>query len=201
MEPTKILSSEHRVIEQVLDCLEAMARGARERGRLDVARAGQALEVLRTFADRCHHGKEEDVLFAWMARRGMPTHVGPLAVMLDEHRAGRAAVARMDAARGAGEAEAFAAAADEYVQLLRDHIAKEDGVLFPMAESMLDEAARAQILDAFASFEHEDLGAGVHEHMLELADGLAIHFGVPLAAERAPVGAGHGCCGQHGGCH
>jgi hemerythrin-like domain-containing protein len=201
MEPTKILSSEHRVIEQVLDCLEAMARGVHERGRLDVERAGQALEVLRTFADRCHHGKEEDVLFAWMARRGMPTHAGPIAVMLDEHKAGRAAIARMDAARAAGEAEAFAAAADEYVALLRDHIAKEDGVLFPMAESMLDEAARAQVLEAFARFEHEDLGAGVHERMLELADGLAFHFGVPLAAERAPVAAGHGCCGHHGACH
>lgn len=200
MQPTQILSSEHRVIEQVLDCLEAMARGVRERGRLDVERAGQALEVLRTFADRCHHGKEEDVLFAWMAKRGMPTHVGPIAVMLDEHKAGRSAIARMDAARAAGDVEAFARAAVEYVDLLRDHIAKEDGVLFPMAESMLDEEARAAVLEAFANFEHQDLGAGVHERMLALADGLADHFGVPRAAERAPAGAGHGCCGHHGGC-
>lgn len=200
MEPTAILSSEHRVIEQVLDCLEAMAASVREHGRLDVARAGQALEVLRTFADRCHHGKEEDVLFAWMARRGMPTHVGPIAVMLDEHRAGRAAIARMDAARAAGEAEAFAQAADEYVVLLRDHIAKEDGVLFPMAESMLDESAREEVLAAFRAFERDDLGAGVHERMLGLADGLAAHFGVPLARDRVPAGAAHGCCGHHGAC-
>lgn len=199
MQPTAILSSEHRVIEQVLDCLEAMSGRVRADGSLDVARAGQALEVLRTFADRCHHGKEEDVLFAWMARRGMPTHVGPIAVMLDEHVRGRAAIARMDAARAAGEAETFAAAANDYVGLLRDHIAKEDGVLFPMAESMLDDGAREEILAAFRAFERDDLGAGVHERMLALADGLAAHFGVPLAAARAPAAAGHVCCG-HGGC-
>lgn len=199
MQPTAILSSEHRVIEQVLDCLEAMARQAHSLGRLDAMRAGQALEVLRTFADRCHHGKEEDVLFAWMARRGMPTRVGPIAVMLDEHCRGRAAIARMEAARAGGEAQAFASAADDYVGLLRDHIAKEDGVLFPMAESMLDAAAREEVLAGFRSLEHDDLGAGTHERMLELADGLAAHYGVPLAAERGPAGTAHVCCG-HGGC-
>ena len=198
MRPTDILSGEHRVIEQVLDCVEALAAQAR-RGQLDGERAEQALEVLRTFADRCHHGKEEDLLFAWMAQRGMPTHVGPVAVMLDEHRSGRALIARMQAAVAGGEAQAFAAAALQYVDLLRDHIAKEDGVLFPMAESMLDDGGREQLLAAFRAFEHEGLGEGVHERMLALADGLAEHFGVALAAARGPATAGHGCCG-HGGC-
>jgi hemerythrin-like domain-containing protein len=199
MRPTEILSAEHRVIEQVLDCLEALARAARAEGRLDGEHAAEALEVLGTFADRCHHGKEEDLLFAWMARRGMPTHVGPIAVMLEEHRSGRALIARMRAALAAGEAEPFAAAAVGYVELLREHIAKEDGVLFPMAESMLDQNAREELLAAFRSFEHGDLGRGVHERMLALADGLADRFGVARASERSPASSAHACCG-HGGC-
>ncbi|HVS19800.1 MAG TPA: hemerythrin domain-containing protein, partial [Planctomycetota bacterium] len=182
-------------------CLEALANQARAQGRLDRERAAQALEVLCTFADRCHHGKEEDLLFAWMARRGMPTHVGPIAVMLDEHKSGRALIARMQAAVAADEAEAFAAAGLQYVVLLRDHIAKEDGVLFPMAESMLDDAAREELLAAFRTFEHEDLGSGVHERMLAIADALAAHYGVQPAAERAPTAAGSGCCGHATACH
>lgn len=195
MKPTEILSGEHRVIEQVLDCLEALSGQAREQGRLDSARAGQVLEVLRTFADRCHHGKEEDLLFARMGARGMPTQVGPIAVMLDDHKAGRAYIAGMGEARDADDPEAFARAGLSYVELMRDHIAKEDGVLFPMAESMLDEAGRAELLEAFRNFEHADMGPDTHKRMLALADDLAAHFGVALAASRSPSGAA-GCCGH-----
>src|SRR5688572_32532143 len=49
MKPTEILSSEHRVIEQVLDCLERIARQAVASGHLDRASGGRALEVLVTF--------------------------------------------------------------------------------------------------------------------------------------------------------
>jgi len=196
MRPTEILSSEHRVIEQVLDCLEAMAKAARDEGRLDVQRAAAALEIVRTFADRCHHGKEEDRLFPMLVARGMSTHIGPIAMMLDDHRVGREHVRRMADAVAAGDAEGFAPAAFDYVGLLHDHIAKEDGVLFPMAESMLDEAARETLLQSFKSFEHDDLGPGTHERMLALADELARHYGVPLAAERSRDGVAAGFCGH-----
>lgn len=201
MRPTEILSSERRVIEQVLDCLEALAGKARDAGRLDVERAGGVLEILRTFADRCHHGKEEDRLFPMLVARGMSTHIGPIAVMLDDHRAGREHIRRMGEACAAGDVARFVPAALGYVGLLRDHIAKEDGVLFPMAESMLDEAAREVLLESFRSFEHHDLGPGTHERMLRLADELAGYYGVPLAAERSPAHMAPGRCGHGFACH
>jgi len=200
MRPTDILSSEHRVIEQVLDCLEALAGKARDEGRLDVGRAETALEILRTFADRCHHGKEEERLFPMLVARGMSTQFGPIAVMLDDHRAGREHIARMVAAAAAADAARFVPAALGYIHLLREHIAKEDGVLFPMAESMLDQAARETLLESFRVFERDDLGAGTHERMLALADELADHYGVLKAAERGLSGVAPGSCG-HGGCH
>ena len=66
MQPTDILMQEHRVIEQVLSCLEAMAERCAAGQALDVQSAEQALDFFRTFADRCHHGKEEDL---WPACR------------------------------------------------------------------------------------------------------------------------------------
>ena len=201
MRPTDILSSEHRVIEQVLDCLEAMATRARSEGRLDVERAEKALEVVRTFADRCHHGKEEERLFPMLVARGMSTHVGPIAVMLDDHRAGREYVRHMVEACAAADAARFVPAALGYVGLLRDHIAKEDGVLFPMAETMLDEAARAALLESFRTFEREDLGEGTHERMLALANELADYYGVERAANRSAGGTASGHCGHGATCH
>ena len=63
MKPTEILSSEHRVIEQVLDCLDQIITGAERTGKLDSAAATDAVDFFRTFADQCHHGKEETHLF------------------------------------------------------------------------------------------------------------------------------------------
>jgi len=197
MQPTDILSAEHRVIEQVLDCLERLAAAARGSTGLDRERAGQALEVLRTYADRCHHGKEEDRLFPLMERRGLPRHVGPIAVMLDDHKVGRSLIRQMgDALEDTGPeaARRFADAASGYVELLRDHIAKEDGVLFPLAESLLDDAARQDLRAEFERFEREDLEPGTVARMRALADGLARHFDVPLAAQRKrPDVQGHAC--------
>ena len=197
--PTRILRDQHQNILKVADVLDRLLNTASDSTPIDYDAVGDCVKFIRLYADALHHGKEEDLLFARMGARGMPTQVGPIAVMLDDHKAGRAYIAGMGEARDADDPEAFARAGLSYVELMRDHIAKEDGVLFPMAESMLDDGGREQLLAAFRAFEHEGLGEGVHERMLALADGLAEHFGVALAAARGPATAGHGCCG-HGGC-
>ncbi len=70
MTPTEILSGEHRVIEQVLDCLEKMIQQSVGDGRLNGHAARQAVDFFRGFADRCHHGKEETHLFPAMESKG-----------------------------------------------------------------------------------------------------------------------------------
>lgn len=207
MKPVEILSGEHRVIEVVLDALERIAESARKQRKLDLEPAKSALKFIRNFADRCHHGKEEDLLFTKLYERGMPRGVGPVAVMLDEHEIGRRYVRDMLNALEAcerGEVAAvltFADRASEYVELLRDHIAKEDGVLFPMADAMLRDEDREVLLAAFGRFEIADMGAGVHQEMEGIAASLAARYGVAPASERgAPTGGG--CChGAHGSCH
>jgi hemerythrin-like domain-containing protein len=200
---TQILKSEHEVILDVLDCLDKLADGASTRRVLDDRSARDILELLTTFADRCHHGKEEGALFPMLVRRGLPEQVGPLAVMLSEHAAGRAEIAGMrsaleESAKDPGQAaERFAAHARVYVDLLRDHIAKENGVLFPMADGMLSEADQAEVLERFRTVESADMGAGVHERCLALAGELMDRLGVK-PGERGELPAG-GCCG-HGTC-
>jgi hemerythrin-like domain-containing protein len=202
MRPTEILSAEHRVIEQVLDCVEKIAERAEQRGALDAEAATASIRFLRTFADRCHHGKEEGQLFPAMGERGIPTRVGPVAVMLDEHELGRREIAAMESAvksvRG-NDPKAlglYVAHARAYVELLREHILKEDNILFPMAEAALSDGDRARVLAAFEKVESEDLGHGTHEDMLVVADWLAERFGVEKASARVPAEF-HGCCHKH----
>jgi hemerythrin-like domain-containing protein len=195
MRATEILNAEHRVIEQVLACLETLADSASASGSLDRPSIIQALEFVTSFADGCHHAKEENHLFPAMERRGFSRHAGPIAVMLADHEAGRECVRQMRAAvndPGPGGAAPFADAARRYVRMLREHIAKEDHCLFPMADQCLMEADQVALQAAFEEVEQAPGRADTHERMLALAQSLAERLGVPATAA---AGAGR-CCGH-----
>ena len=197
MRPTDILMQEHRVIEQVLACLEKMADRCAAGQDLDVPSAEQALDFFRTFADRCHHGKEESILFPLMESRGFSRDQGPTGVMLHEHEEGRRFVRAMADALSrstldAGAARhAFIDPARAFVALLREHIHKEDHCLFPMANQALTEPDQQQLVDSFEKVEHEDLGPETHQRYVSLANELAERFGVEPVA--GPSECGHDC--------
>jgi hemerythrin-like domain-containing protein len=201
MKATDILTNEHRVIEQVLNCLEAIVRQARSAGRLDGPSAKDAIVFFRNFADRCHHGKEEDRLFPAMVRKGVPNENGPIGVMLLEHEQGRNFVAAMAAATTALErgekdaAEDFAFSAEQYVDLLRAHIHKEDMILFPLADRVMNDEEQSALLQQFELVEKEHMGVGTHEKYLKLADSLAQAYGVDRSAIAAVTS--EGSCGCH----
>ena len=59
--------------------------------------------------------------------------------------------------------------AQAYIKLLRQHIYKEDNILFPMADKVLPAEQQQQILDAFKLVERDETGEDVHEKYLGLA--------------------------------
>ncbi len=190
MHPTEVLSQEHRAIELALDILEQLAAQARQTGMVDRGVAQQTLEFLTLFADLMHHGKEEQILFPRMEAHGLPGSHGPIAVMLNEHDCGRGALGKIRALLSgtdlAGEGvRRFADTAAEYVELLREHIAKEDGVLFPLGESLLTAEERAAMLARFAQVEVEVLGRDGRETRMRAIEQLAARVGVPMGDARA----------------
>lgn len=151
-DPTGVLRQEHQRILQVLSVLEAqLDRGA----PLDFVTLEKCVCFFRLFADACHHGKEEDLLFPELEARGMPRDSGPIAVMLHDHRMGREFVGRMAASldgAGAGDAAAERQLVDAgrgYIDLMRAHIMKEDHVLFDMADQMVEPAACQRLCAAY----------------------------------------------------
>ena len=184
MRPTEILSNEHRIIEIVLECLDHIVEKAEKDGRLDRNAAEKAIDIIRNFADRCHHGKEEDHLFATLVEKGLPRDGGPVGQMLREHDMGRGFVAGMDenlAAASEGDKASlarFVENAHNYVELLRSHIQKEDRVLFPIADRMLDAQDQDRVLSEFGKVESEHMGEGTHDKYIKIAAELARDFGV-----------------------
>lgn len=189
MTPTEILTNEHKLILKVLAVLERVGTRASQEKVLDLPDGHRLVEFFRTFADKCHHGKEEAHLFPAMEARGFPRQAGPIAVMLYEHDQGRnyvrqmaAAMDRIAAGDGAGYTD-FGRAALGFVALLRDHIFKEDNVLFRMADQALEPAEQTRLLEVFRRVEQEEIGPEVHHRMERLADEL-VHKYTPDA----------GCC-------
>lgn len=182
MKATAILMHEHEVIGQALAVLDAMAGRLAAGGSVPAQDLEQLLEFFVAFADGCHHAKEERILFPALEAAGVRREGGPIGVMLDEHEAGRRLIGRMrrDAAAAAGgDAEArrrFAEAAHEYVALLEGHIAKENRVLFPAADTRLTEEDDREITAAFEQHEALEMGPGVHEGFHRMLDDLAARY-------------------------
>lgn len=169
MKPTEVLVTEHKAVLLALKILEKtetkLAAGAVDAPEhLD-----QLIDFFRGFVDRCHHGKEEDVLFPKLQKRGVPREGGPIGVMLAEHDAGRRHIREMAdalARLNGGDGKAIHAIREKssgYRNLLQGHIDKENNVLYPIADRLLSEADEAKMIERFEEIERDRVGVGKHE--------------------------------------
>lgn len=173
--PTQVLKDEHRVIEKVLDAMErAICHDAVDRVFFE-----KAVDFVRNFADGCHHAKEEGELFPVLEASGIPREGGPIGCMLKEHEEGRSLVRmiadNLEAAAGGDRAAVGAVhqAAGNYVELLRQHIQKEDTILFVVADQTLGAEQKRLMLAAFDQAEQAGGDAGKHDRYVALADELS----------------------------
>ncbi len=166
--------NEHRVIERMLAIL-SMASDRMEKGEdIDPKLHSSAVDFLKNFADKCHHGKEEQLLFKKMIERGVSGEVGPIAVMMREHQDGRAHVQTMDrltkSKMSKDVKEGLIRSSRAYVDLLSRHIQKEDNMLYPLADQVLDEEDQKELEKGFEEVEQKVMGPGVHERYHKLLE-------------------------------
>jgi len=188
MKVTDLLQAEHRVIETVLDALEEGARRLSTGRSVSAEFFLDAVEFIRGFADAWHHRKEEGVLFKALVRHGFPERQGPVGVMLLEHEQGRrltealhAAALRLQAGDTAASAE-IAKNALAYAALLGQHIRKEDGVLYIMAEQATPSDEQATMAEECERLERENGGPEVRDKFLALAADLPRRLGALSSA-------------------
>ena len=179
MKATNILMEEHRVIEHVLGALETAAQKLDEGATVRPGFFIEAAEFIRGFADGRHHHKEEGVLFKVMAGCGVPVRGGPIAVMLDEHERARTYTRAMhDAAErleagDESERAAVVRSARDYCALLREHITKEDSILFPLANNVIPADQQPKLEQQFEQAEQEHASQDPADY-LELAERLEL---------------------------
>lgn len=173
LKPTDILKNEHIEIKKALSILNVMVEKIESSEKVSIEDLEKIINFFRVFADKCHHGKEEKILFPSLEEAGIPRYGGPIGVMLMEHEEGRRYVKNM-----AENIENFRKEVDttldifkdnavNYVALLENHIWKEDNILFNSADQHIPSSKQREILHNFEELEEEEIGEE-HEKQLEV---------------------------------
>ena len=137
MLPIAPLMIEHRLIEKMIAVIQKEIERSEQQNRINPEFIDLAVDFIRVYADRCHHGKEEDILFRDLTKKSLSAeHKRIMDELLEEHRQGRKTVADLVEAKGRylrGEPAALSLMLS-LMQFLVDfyprHIEKEDKHFF-----------------------------------------------------------------------
>ena len=161
MNSTKILKEEHVNILKVVAGLEEEISELEEGKRIDDEFLRKVIDFVRHYADKFHHAKEEDIFFKEfnrLAEKG-EVHCNPVEQMLHEHEIGREAIKKIEEGMEKRNREMVIEGMREYVGMIREHIFKEDEILYPMADDALSDEAQEKMLKKFKDVENErDVG-------------------------------------------
>jgi hemerythrin-like domain-containing protein len=176
--PTEVLEREHRFIEKIVTECRMTAEAIGEGGAIDVDRLRRIVDFMRTYADKCHHGKEEILLFPALVKHGVPMTGCPIGALTAEHVQGRhfvGGLANSFALLSQAEAEARKAILENLQSIHRlypNHIWKEDYLLFPMTLKVMTAGELAELLEKFDQVDRS-IGESVLEEYEKFADSLA----------------------------
>jgi hemerythrin-like domain-containing protein len=162
------LSEEHQTILRAIDAILAECTLIEKGKSFDPAYFEMAIDFIKNYADKFHHSKEEDVLFKAMMDNMDQMHCNPIPVMLHDHDDGREHVKEMEEGLRQNDHGRAIANAKGYCYLLKDHIYKEDNILYPMAEEALDEASKQLVLKQYDTIEKEQFDEAAIQKYLNM---------------------------------
>jgi hemerythrin-like domain-containing protein len=170
---TKNLEDDHVHILRLISVMEHITHNRKG----DIAQIEKIVEIIRNFADGLHHAKEENLFFPFLGNRGFSSAQGPVAVMLNEHIQGRNFVKEISENivlfKNGNEAalnEVFTNMKG-YAELLKNHISKENNILFRMANNALSESDHESLLISFGEAERKHLTAfGTVDYIKQIGD-------------------------------
>ncbi|MBI5576900.1 MAG: hemerythrin domain-containing protein [Deltaproteobacteria bacterium] len=167
--PMKLLVDEHVLIKKFIGLVPALVEAtdiASESGR---ERIIACVDFIRSYADRFHHAKEEDILFARFDQ-GLDI----LKVMHEDHRRGRACVREVFEALERGDGEKVADGFHRYSEVLTEHIKKEDGILYPWMDRILSTREVGELYSRFREVDanFEESGKRYESFVIDLENTL-----------------------------
>ncbi|MFC1885165.1 hemerythrin domain-containing protein [Thermodesulfobacteriota bacterium] len=166
---------EHRLIERMIGLIKAALGQIESENKVDPVFVDTAVDFIRMYADRTHHGKEEDILFRDLDRKDMSADVRQVMnELIDEHVFGRnttKALVDANTRYRDGDASALADIAEKLktlVDFYPKHIEKEDKVFFPASRAYFTDEEDQAMLTEFWEFDRKM----IHEKYKAVVDSL-----------------------------
>lgn len=179
MKSIEIMVNEHENIRRMLKVMRNICYQIMTLGDFDMEDMPLIIDFVRTYADKHHHGKEEDILFKTMNEKiEKLRNAGSITGMYIEHDFGRLYMANLESALGEyhkGKDEArldIIANAIGYANLLDRHIEKENTAMYKFAENMLKENDKEFIEVEAEKIEQKALNNGLQEKYIRLLEKL-----------------------------
>jgi hemerythrin-like domain-containing protein len=173
--PTDILEEEHHFIQKVIARMVVLAEALETGQEADVQALRDIVDFMHTFADECHHGKEETNLFPTLEKRGVPVVGCPIGTLIFEHQKGRTLVKGLAEAieaymkDGSSFREPLIKSLRSLIELYPTHIWKEEYLLFPMSNKVLTPEDQKELLEKFEMVDKRT-GHDVHRRFEEFAE-------------------------------
>lgn len=170
-----ILVKEHDSILKIIEVTQTILN-TNDKSTVKLEHVEQILDFIKNFADKYHHLKEEDVLFMEMEKHGMSREVGPIGMMLHEHNEGRNYIKLAGESiekLKLGNLSAFEEVKYNilnYCELLTNHIAKENNILYPMAERILPSTVGLVMSESFEKTNSSTVNNEYHDKYLKLVE-------------------------------
>ncbi|HJW28424.1 MAG TPA: hemerythrin domain-containing protein, partial [Saprospiraceae bacterium] len=170
MDALEVLMEEHEIILLAIGILNKSVSKLKNGGQVSSGFYDSFLDIVKNFADRCHHAKEETIYFPMMRQRD-PGQDDVVSVLLDEHEKGRGFLGALGVAVGKNSSRDIVENSEGYGQLLALHIRKEN-LLFPDWMKMLSDGDKADLFERFEEIEERVIGKGKHEEYAQRIEGL-----------------------------
>lgn len=169
MQPIGPLMIEHRVIERAVPLMEKEMRRMEKEKAIDHGFVATLADFFRTYADRCHHGKEEDILFKALKKKKLSAeHKKIMEELLAEHVYGRETVGKLLKAKTAAEVKTEL---NKLIDLYPRHIAKEDKRFFIPVMDYFDKQEQKGMLEQMREFDRKLIHEKYEKIIKELENG------------------------------
>ena len=142
---TASLRRDHDLIEKAVKAMEATIQLLNDGKQIPESILLPVIDFSKNFTDVCHHSKEEKSLFPALEQAGLPSNMGPIAMMLIDHQRTREIATEMEASAkeylSSGDSAKLIGDMQQYVEHVSEHLWKENNRLFMMAEARLQYVA------------------------------------------------------------
>lgn len=168
-----MLREEHDIIDKMISRLKKERKKIMKKERVDPVFIDTAVDFFQTYADKTHHGKEEDILFAELEKKQLkPKDRELMNELMDDHKFARKKVQALKEEKEKyveGEDEALSEILNKFevlIKLYPPHIEEEDGTFLPNSMKYFSEEELDNMLDRFREFDRNM----IHEKYRETAN-------------------------------